>query len=91
MSAVRLKILNITNALFSFSHLGKTKLIALPTANKNDGKTKSVGVNPFQLACKNGAKVAAPSPGVFTIIIKQIVIPLNTSRDRNLSLDMSLI
>jgi hypothetical protein len=58
--------------------------MALPTANKKDGKTKSVGVKPFHCACKNGAKVAAPSPGVFTIIIKQMVIPLNTSRDKNL-------
>jgi hypothetical protein len=42
--------LNKTVALDSFSHFGNTKLIALPTANKKEGKTKSVGVNPFQAA-----------------------------------------
>lgn len=54
--------------------------MAFPTANKKEGNTKSVGVNPCQFACSKGEKVVAPFPGVFTIIIKQIVIPLNTSR-----------
>jgi hypothetical protein len=63
--------------------------MALPTANKKEGNTKSVGVNPFHSACKNGANVAAPSPGVFTMIIKQIVIPLNTSSDKNLWFDIA--
>lgn len=64
-------------------YLPREKLIALPTANKNDGKTRSVGVNPCHCACSSGEKASAPLPGVFTIIIKQIVIPLKTSRERN--------
>ena len=83
MSAVRLKIFPKTADSAIPSHRGITKLMALPTANKKDGNTKSVGVNPCQAACCKGAKVGSP-PGVFTIIIKQMVIPLNTSRERNL-------
>ena len=30
--------------------------MALPTANKNDGKTRSVGVKPNQAACSSGEK-----------------------------------
>ena len=77
-------ILNKKVALLNLSHLGKTKLIALPIANKKEGNTKSVGVKPCHLACNKGANVSAPSPGVFTMIIKQMVIPLKTSRDKNL-------
>jgi hypothetical protein len=50
IKAVLFNILNNTVALDNFSHLGKTKLIAFPTANKKEGKTKSVGVNPFHAA-----------------------------------------
>jgi hypothetical protein len=78
-------------ALPAFSKLGKTKLSALPTANKKDGKTKSVGVKPCQLACLKGAKVCNASPGVLTMIIKQIVIPRKTSNDKNLSLFITAI
>jgi hypothetical protein len=53
--------------------------MALPTANIKDGNTRSVGVKPFQWAWCSGAKVVASLPGMFTIIIKQIVIPLKTS------------
>ena len=74
-----------------FSKLGKTKLSAFPTANKKDGNTKSVGVNPCQLACLKGAKVCNASPGVLTMIIKQIVIPRKTSNDKNLSLFIAAI
>jgi hypothetical protein len=91
MSAVRFVILNRKAGPLNLSHLGKTKLIALPMANKKEGNTKSVGVKPFQLACIKGAKVCAPSPGVFTKIIKQMVIPLNTSKERNLLLDIHAI
>ena len=66
-------------------YLSREKLIALPTANKNEGNTRSVGVKPCHEACSNGAKGAAPLPGVFTMIIKQIVIPLKTSSAKNLS------
>lgn len=36
------------------SRRGNTKDIALPTANKKKGKTKSVGVRPCQGACSSG-------------------------------------
>ena len=52
-----------------------------PVMNTNDGKTKSVGVKPCHLACSSGSKAMAQSPGVFTIIIKHIVMPLKISRD----------
>jgi hypothetical protein len=69
--------------LFNLAQVGSIKLNEFPTANKKEGKTKSVGVNPCQLACKKGAKVSEGSPGVFTMIIKQMVIPLKTSKDKN--------
>ena len=87
MIRVLLQILPSTSARVFSSHLRITKLMALPTANKNDGKTKSVGVKPFHLACCRGAKVKEPSPEVFTMIIKQMVRPLKTSRARNRWLD----
>ena len=37
------------------SSFGITKAIALPTANKKNGNTRSVGVNPCQGACSSGA------------------------------------
>src|SRR3954452_6648479 len=58
------------------------KLIAFPTAKRNDGNTRSVGVKPCQCACSSGEYVNL-LPDVFTMIIKHIVIPLNTSRARN--------
>ena len=81
---LRLKMLKSSFALPAFSKLGNTKLSELPIANKKDGKTKSVGVKPCQLACIKGAKVCAPAPGVLKMIIKQMVIPLKTSRAVNL-------
>jgi hypothetical protein len=36
------------------SSLGKTKAMALPTANKKNGNTRSVGVTPCQGACSSG-------------------------------------
>ena len=63
-------------------YLSNEKLMALPTANKNDGNTRSVGVKPCQVACSRGAKGVAPLPGVFTMIIKQMVMPRNTSSER---------
>jgi len=57
------------------------KLIALPTINKNEGKTRSVGVRPFQRECISGANGGA-LPLLLTIIIKQTVIPRNISSDK---------
>ena len=67
-----------------------TKANAFPTANRKEGKTKSVGVNPCQLACSNGPKVKLQSPEVFTIIIKQMVIPRKTSSALNLFIMYSI-
>ena len=61
-----------------------TNAKAFPTAKRKEGKTKSVGVKPCQLACSNGPKVKLQSPEVFTIIIKQIVNPRKTSKALNL-------
>ena len=72
----------------SARYLSMEKLMALPTANKKDGNTRSVGVNPCQLACNSGAKAVAPSPGVLTIIMKQTVNPRNTSRARKRDADL---
>src|SRR5436190_20661304 len=47
------------------------------------GNTRSVGVNPNQCACNSGGYEVSPLPGVFTMIMKQIVIPRSTSRARN--------
>jgi hypothetical protein len=79
MSRVRFKILPTTQLLALPAHLGITKLMAFPTAKRKEGNTKSVGVNPFQWACCNGAYDNGP-PGVFTIIMKQMVMPLNISK-----------
>ena len=57
----------------------KEKNIAEPIMNKKKGKTKSVGVQPCQSACNNGAYTCAQEPGVLTKIIKAIVIPLKAS------------
>ena len=54
MIIVRLNIFSKTSFWGSFCHLGVTKLKALPTANKKDGNTRSVGVNPFHCAWSKG-------------------------------------
>src|SRR5688500_14907993 len=82
MSIVRFKIFLIKTASLICLYLSKEKDMALPTAKRNDGKTRSVGVKPCHAACCRGAKGAAPLPGVFTIIIKQMVIPRKTSSDK---------
>jgi hypothetical protein len=81
--AALLNILNNTEPVFMPINFFWEKLIAFPTANKKEGKTRSVGVKPNHAACSSGANGAAPLPGVFTMIIKQIVIPRNTSSERN--------
>src|SRR6516225_11211130 len=82
MMSVRLKILPNTCDWLIVLHFFITKLMAFPTAKRNEGNTRSVGVKPCQAACSRGEYVNL-LPDVFTIIIKQIVIPLNTSRARN--------
>ncbi len=64
------------------------KLNALRTDNKNERNTRSVGVKPCQAAWLSGPKASAPLPGVFTMIIKQMVMPLNTSSDKNRVADL---
>jgi hypothetical protein len=85
MSNALLKILKSTAFVLKLSNLRVVKLMALPTANRKDGNTRSVGVKPNQAACSSGANGCAPLPGVFTMIIKQMVIPRKTSSERNLS------
>ena len=55
--------------------------IATPEIKRNEGKTRSVGVHPCHEACLSGAYTWLHVPGVFTMIMKTTVIPLNTSRD----------
>src|ERR1700759_3228953 len=82
MMAVLRNIFPRTAAWLNVFHFAMAKLIAFPTAKRNEGNTRSVGVNPCQCACSRGEYVNL-LPDVFTMIIKQIVIPLNTSRARN--------
>ena len=63
------------------ANFGITKLMALPTANKKKGNTKSVGVQPCQLACPKGLKICPQLPGLFTKIIRATVAPLKTSKE----------
>ena len=85
MISVRFNIFHQTVPADKLDHFSMAKLIAFPTANKKDGNTRSVGVKPCQWACCNGEKLVAPLPGVFTMIIKQTVMPRNTSNAVNLS------
>src|SRR5438105_6873997 len=82
MSSVRFNIFATTAGVLIASHLRITKLRALPTANIKEGNTRSVGVNPCHLACSKGAKVKASLGDVFTMIMKQMVMPRKTSSAR---------
>ena len=53
ISTVRL--ITFCQKIFFSSSRGITNAMALPTANKKNGNTKSVGVTPCQPACSNGA------------------------------------
>ena len=64
--------------------------MALPTINKNEGNTRSVGVRPFQRECISGANGVA-LPGVLTIIIKQTTMPRKTSRDKKRDVGLLLV
>ena len=55
--------------------------VETPMMNMKKGKTKSVGVNPNQLACPSGLYIELHDPGLFTIIIPAIVIPRRISSD----------
>ena len=54
MMTVRLMVLRQNTELGCASYLYITNASAFPTANKKEGKTRSVGVKPCQLACKQG-------------------------------------
>src|SRR5829696_5203922 len=62
------------------SNRGITKAKAFPTANKKNGKTRSVGVQPCHGAWARGAYKFDQLPGLFTSIIKATVAPRKTSR-----------
>jgi hypothetical protein len=89
MITVRLNILLIKAA--SDSNFFLEKLKALPTANRNDGKTRSVGVKPIHGAWSSGAHTFAPEPGAFTMIMKQMVMPLKISSAVNLSVLIAML
>ena len=58
---------------------------------RKNGKTKSVGVQPFQDACCKGGQIELQEPGMLTKIIPAIVIPLKTSREISLSFFSKII
>ena len=81
MSKVRLITFFQNSAAPAASKRGITKAMALPTANKKNGKTKSVGVTPCQGACIKGPKIWLQLPGLFTRIMSATVAPLKTSKE----------
>jgi len=59
--------------------LTKANLIDAPTKNRKKGNTRSVSVQPCHFAWRSGGYTLAQLPGLFTMIIRAIVIPLNMS------------
>src|SRR5579871_3432300 len=55
--------------------------IDTPTMNRNDGKTRSVAVQPSQGACFSGSYTACHDPGLLTRIIPASVIPRKASSE----------
>ena len=62
-------------------YLPKERAMLTPTMKRKKGKTRSVGVRPFQAACSKGTKHRSPTP-LLTIIMPTIVRPRSTSRER---------
>src|SRR5271165_3031127 len=56
------------------------KLSDTPTIKRKNGKIRSVGVQPFQSECFNGAK-GKSLPGLFTRIMAAMVPPRKTSSE----------
>ena len=56
----------------------------IPIINMKNGNTRSVGVNPFHSAWRNGAYIPVHEPGLFTNIIPAMVMPRKISSDNNL-------
>ena len=54
----------------------------MPIAKRNDGNTRSVGVNPCHEAWRSGPQATLPLPGVFTMIMSAIVMPRKMSSAR---------
>lgn len=81
ISANRLSVFvqNFRESLVSVRFTVKAN--ALPTANRKDGNTRSVAVNPCHDACNRNGYTSSHEPGEFTIIMKQTVMPRNTSSD----------
>src|SRR5665811_1376360 len=60
---VLLNIFRKKAASLTIRYLSSEKLIALPTANKKEGNTRSVGVKPCHVACSKGCLLyTSPSP-----------------------------
>ena len=90
ISRVLLKILASTCDWDKVFHFDITKLMAVPMAKRKDGYTRSVGVNPFHFAWCKGEYANSPLPGVFTMIIKQMVIPRKVSRAKDLCWEVDM-
>src|ERR1700761_6370534 len=84
INSVRRRIFPITAPWDIVSNFFMPKLRALPTANKKEGKTRSVGVKPCQWAWLRGQYESASEPGSLTMIMKHTVIPRNMSRANDL-------
>ena len=57
------------------------KSVEIPTRNKNVGKTKSVGVKPFQIECLRAQYALRLSPLLLTRIMKLTVNPRKKSSE----------
>src|SRR5438046_2563388 len=62
ISSVRFSTFFKKEGVPSARYLSSEKLMALPTAKRKEGNTRSVGVKPCQPACSSGAKDRAPLP-----------------------------
>jgi hypothetical protein len=82
--ATLLRIRNSAGPENSKLYLRSEYHIATPDIKRKEGKTRSVGVHPCHEACLRGANTWLQVPGVFTIIMKATVMPLNTSSDISL-------
>jgi hypothetical protein len=58
--------------------------------NRKNGNTRSVGVQPCHSACLRGGYTYFQLPGVLTIIINAIVIPLKISSETSLLLPFAI-
>ena len=82
MSSVRCATRRQNTAAGPVCSAGITKASALPTANRKNGNTRSVAVQPCHGAWASGGYIADQVPGLLTRIISATVAPRNTSSER---------